>query len=606
MKTLIPLLLLLPFICFGQTPQGINYQAVAYDANGFELANQEISVRLGILLETADAESSYTETHQVSTNDFGLFSLVISEGNSTDDFSTLNWENGAFLKVELDANLDGDYTLMGINSFSSVPYSLFAENVNNEDELQTISIINDSLSISNGNSIKISDLLAESVSDISQISLSNKSLIFPDGCFGESFTINLSDGDFTVPSGKNFYITNNHTTLSNGVCKINGIDITYGQSNFANYTELKLPVIAGGNDIISGTNNINGFIVESSVIPFTIDLSSEEFNVPNGYNFYITNAFSNVSNSELKINGIKIIQGQSNFENYTELQIPLLLKSGDLVSGSHNINGYLAPINFFNQSILYTNGVSSFGLPINISMDSINYENNGVVVLNATTLPSAGSGITEKGFCWSTSNELPTVYDEYVSLGSGSGSYTHEYIPLEDSVTYFVRAFVTSTEGMTYSEVHSFTTELVFGMEYAGGLIITLDGAGGGDVILNQSFNTWPESSSVNESNCSIRNETVSQLNIESYNGFSDWGFGENTNQLLDFYKTYHSLKLSGVLLPSTSNSPLLGYCNSGYVYYLAQCPGIGSTWSYSSGSIPCPSEYWSTTSTYYLIFRSF
>jgi len=129
MKTLIPLLSLLPFICFGQTPQGINYQAVAYDINGFEIANQQISIRLGILQETSAAETSYTETHQVSTNDFGLFSLVISEGTTTDDFLALNWGNGAFLKVELDANLDGNYTLMGINSFSSVPYSLFAENI---------------------------------------------------------------------------------------------------------------------------------------------------------------------------------------------------------------------------------------------------------------------------------------------------------------------------------------------------------------------------------------------------------------------------------------------------------------------------------------------
>lgn len=79
-----------------------------------------------ILLETRAVESFYTETHQITTNDFGLFSLVISEGNSTEDFSTLNWENGAFLKLELDANLDGNFTLMGVSSFSSVPYALFA------------------------------------------------------------------------------------------------------------------------------------------------------------------------------------------------------------------------------------------------------------------------------------------------------------------------------------------------------------------------------------------------------------------------------------------------------------------------------------------------
>ena len=129
MKKLLYTLFIIPLIALGQVPQGVNYQAVAYDANGFELANQEISIRLGILLEAADAESSYSETHQITTNNFGLFSLVISQGNSIDNFSSLNWENGAFLKVEIDENLDGEYNLMGINSFSSVPYSLFAENI---------------------------------------------------------------------------------------------------------------------------------------------------------------------------------------------------------------------------------------------------------------------------------------------------------------------------------------------------------------------------------------------------------------------------------------------------------------------------------------------
>ena len=134
-KIVLFITLMLGTTSFAQTPQGINYQAVAYDANGFELANQEISVRLGILLETADAESSYTETHQITTNDFGLFSLVISDGTTTDNFSVLNWENGAFLKIELDANLDGNYTLIGINSFSSVPYALYAPLDNTVDSL---------------------------------------------------------------------------------------------------------------------------------------------------------------------------------------------------------------------------------------------------------------------------------------------------------------------------------------------------------------------------------------------------------------------------------------------------------------------------------------
>jgi len=138
MNKIFYLLFLVSQLVFSQTPQGISYQAVAYDTNGFELANQEIGIRLGILIETADAESSYSETHQITTSDFGLFSLLISQGETTDDFSSLNWENGAYLKVELDTNLDGEYMLMGVSSFNAVPYALFAPIDNRIDSLVSL------------------------------------------------------------------------------------------------------------------------------------------------------------------------------------------------------------------------------------------------------------------------------------------------------------------------------------------------------------------------------------------------------------------------------------------------------------------------------------
>ena len=138
MKKLLYTLFIIPLIALGQVPQGVNYQAVAYDANGFELANQEISIRLGILLEAADAESSYSETHQITTNDFGLFSLLISQGETTDDFSSLNWENGAFLKVELDSSLDGEYTLMGVSSFNAVPYAKYSDSSPTDNRIDSL------------------------------------------------------------------------------------------------------------------------------------------------------------------------------------------------------------------------------------------------------------------------------------------------------------------------------------------------------------------------------------------------------------------------------------------------------------------------------------
>ena len=128
MKTLLNIfLLLIPILVFPQgAPQGISYQAVAYDSDGFEISNQDISVRLGILLGGVDAEASYTEVHSVTTDDFGLFSLVISEGETSDNFSSINWELGAYLKVEVDEDLDGEYSIMGVSLFNAVPYALYA------------------------------------------------------------------------------------------------------------------------------------------------------------------------------------------------------------------------------------------------------------------------------------------------------------------------------------------------------------------------------------------------------------------------------------------------------------------------------------------------
>jgi hypothetical protein len=99
MKNSLILFLLIPFICFSQIPNGINYQAIAYNNEGSEITDQNMTVRLGIILLSPNSETVYTETHDITTNSFGLFSLIISQGESADDFSSINWEGGAYLKV---------------------------------------------------------------------------------------------------------------------------------------------------------------------------------------------------------------------------------------------------------------------------------------------------------------------------------------------------------------------------------------------------------------------------------------------------------------------------------------------------------------------------
>lgn len=53
---------------FSQTPNKINYQAVARDNSGNTLPNTAVSFRLSILQGTSTGASVYSESHNLSTN----------------------------------------------------------------------------------------------------------------------------------------------------------------------------------------------------------------------------------------------------------------------------------------------------------------------------------------------------------------------------------------------------------------------------------------------------------------------------------------------------------------------------------------------------------
>ena len=83
MKKLLFLLLFLPLLAFTQVPQGVGYQGVATDANGIELVNQSISIRASIISASPNGTIEWQETHNTSTDTFGLFTLTIGQGTST-------------------------------------------------------------------------------------------------------------------------------------------------------------------------------------------------------------------------------------------------------------------------------------------------------------------------------------------------------------------------------------------------------------------------------------------------------------------------------------------------------------------------------------------
>lgn len=173
MKKLLSIfLLLMGFVSlsFGQAPQSFNYQAVARDAFNQPYQNTSLGVRINLLRDGASGQIDYSERHEVTTTDLGVFNLKIGQGASlSGDFSAIDWGGSAYyLDVAIDPEGGTAYIPMGSSQLVSVPYALYANEAGNStggtdndndpaNEIQTL--VYDSttqqLTISDGNTIDL-------------------------------------------------------------------------------------------------------------------------------------------------------------------------------------------------------------------------------------------------------------------------------------------------------------------------------------------------------------------------------------------------------------------------------------------------------------------
>ena len=67
--------------------------------------------------------------------------------------------------------------------------------------------------------------------------------------------------------------------------------------------------------------------------------------------------------------------------------------------------------------------------------------------------------VTTRGICWSTSPN-PTIAGSHTENGSGTGLFMAQMTLLDDSTTYYVRAYASTSDGVVYGNEVSFTTPL--------------------------------------------------------------------------------------------------------------------------------------------------
>ena len=129
-----------------QVPDGIQFQALATDANGHPAAGRVIYVKNAIIAKTATGTIVYSETFKVTASPAGVFSIVLGKGtyaSGVSSIANIDWANGPFflnLKVAVEPtiptsswNVNNEYVDMGTSQFWSVPYALYAGNVKGAD-----------------------------------------------------------------------------------------------------------------------------------------------------------------------------------------------------------------------------------------------------------------------------------------------------------------------------------------------------------------------------------------------------------------------------------------------------------------------------------------
>lgn len=236
-----------------QVPQGISYQAVARNSGGSLIKNTIIGIKISILDGGLAGTVQYSETHSATTNDYGLFNIVIGSGTVVSgSFAAVTWNNGnKYLKVEMDPAGGPAYTNMGTMKIQSVPFALVSDSVINDQDKQTLTLSGNDLSISNGNSITLPVYLSAVLTDAT---------ITGNGTVSSPLTIarqGATSGQVLKWNGSNWIPADDVDTDSdNQYLTLTGNDLTISNGNTVSLPSCLSTVITDATLTGSGTVSI--------------------------------------------------------------------------------------------------------------------------------------------------------------------------------------------------------------------------------------------------------------------------------------------------------------------------------------------------------------
>lgn len=425
-KLLFLALILASTLTFSQSPQKINYQAIARDGSG-NIVTTLIGIKFEIIQGSPGGTVVYNETNTSMPSTAGIFNTHIGSGTpGMGPFTSINWANSPhFIRVSIDPAGGTSYNVVGTSELVSVPYALYAETAGNTQSLtpgngitinsgtitnsapnQTVNISGSAVTGSYPN-YTITSPGAPTASTGISISGGTITNTAPDQ------TITISGATGTYP---NFTITPQPSTTitpGNSNITVSGSDPNFTISAVPQLTVVGNQLsISNGNTVTlpTGTTYTNGAgIALTSGTIITNTAPNQTVNIANGTNVTVNSAYPNFTINatptlSLATNVLSISGGNS---------VALPTSPATTVTAGNNMNvAGAAPtytvstptysLNFPNSSIVnVTNGINTTTASIPQPTLTLSGPNNNVISAgsNSITIPRyiAGNGLVLTG-----------------------------------------------------------------------------------------------------------------------------------------------------------------------------------------------------------------
>ena len=181
--------------------------------------------------------------------------------------------------------------------------------------------------------------------------------------------------------------------------------------------------------------------------------------------FHITATLLDDGGSELMLSGFCYGEGSEKLPTFMD-QVKNIELSGNSISATitglypnttYQIRAYGASKNGLAYSDLVTVTTQTAVVPFlaNVECTDSTYHS---VTITSDVLETGSATVTEAGFCYSSSNTVPTLSDEVITInGYSSGSFETTIEDLNFNTTYYIRAYAKNSYGTGYSEVFTYT-----------------------------------------------------------------------------------------------------------------------------------------------------